>query len=93
MGVEDGGDEGYCATHSDVFHFVAEAVAERGEVGVWGVDCEAVEGVEEVCLAEMVEVEGDVYGCCGAEGVGDEVAHFAGSKDMDFPIRCVRADA
>ena len=40
MRVEDGGDEGDGTTHADVFHFVAEAVAEGGE-GVWvgGVDC------------------------------------------------------
>jgi len=51
-----------------------------------GVDCEAVEGIEEVCLAETVEVQDDVCGCCGAEGVGDEVAHFARSKNVDFPM-------
>ena len=67
MGVEDGGDKGDCTTHAGVFHFVAEAVAEGGVGGVWGVEGEAVEGVEEVCLAETVEVEGYVCGGCGAE--------------------------
>ena len=86
MRVEDSWDEGDSTTHANVFHFVAEAVSEGGEGREWRVDCEAVEGIEEIRLAETVEVQTYVCGGCGAEGVGDEVAHIAGPKDVDFPV-------